>query len=221
MNFKITSHKYENTGGHCMVSFDQIWLPDENRTIFATTNEVGSCFYTADVYFGGIDDLEPFEWLSVECDANIKDHRYYELFRELLHLFAIDDWKYSHNTTGLPYVLLTDELQEQVSDHYKHWCENEERIDFETDGEKIVIDANYIPMGEIPPLSDETYLKLVSTMHAFRDVYFDICKLWNSTTHIFDEVLEDYPFDISFDELHIPRWVEAVLIEAAKNRYKE
>ena len=33
MNFTILKHEYENTGGHCMVLFSEVYLRDEDRTI--------------------------------------------------------------------------------------------------------------------------------------------------------------------------------------------
>lgn len=222
MNFKIISHTYENTGGGCMVAFDQIWLPDEDRTIFATTNETGVCLYTADRYHGELDDLEPFEYLDITYLKDVETLVYYDMFRTLLCKYATDAWNIDHETTFLPFVLLTDDLQQAIDPDYKYWNEHENGSDFETDGTGIIVSDYYIPKSSFPTMPEETYFRLVSAMRTFRDVYFDICKLWNGTTeHIFDETLEDYPFDVSFDELNIAPWVEAVLIEAAKDKYKE
>lgn len=222
MNFKVISHTYENTGGGSMVAFDQIWLPDEDRTIFAATNETGVSLYTADHYHGGLDDLDPFEFLDIDHLKDVESHIYYDMFRELLRDYAEDAWNIDHETTFLPFVLLTDDLQKTIDPDYKYWQENENCSDFETDGTGIIVNDYYIPKSSMPPMSEETYYRLISAMRTFRDVYFDICKLWNSTTEqVFDETLEDYPFDVSFDELNIAPWVEAVLIEAAKNKHKE
>lgn len=222
MNFKITSHRYENTGGHCMVSFDQIWMPDEGRTIFSSTNESGVALYVGDQYFGCIDDLDPFDWVDIDCNDSIKDHHYYDLFRELMRLFAVDEWRSSKVALSIPFVWLTAELQAQVSDDYKYWCENIACIDFETDGEKIIPNLAYVHQNRVDPLPGREYLRLVAAMRAFRDVCHEISGLWEGEAgRILDGASADYPFDVSFDELHISRWVEAVLIEAAKNQYKE
>jgi len=39
MNYQVQSHDYTNTGGGCMVSTFQVWLPDENKTLFVHVNE--------------------------------------------------------------------------------------------------------------------------------------------------------------------------------------
>ena len=215
MNFKIISHTYENTGGGCMVAFDQVWLPDEDRTIFAATNETGVSLYTADRYHGELDDLEPFEYLDITYLKDVETLVYYDMFRTLLCKYAADAWSRDCETTFLPFVLLTDELQKLVDPDYKHWCEHEHGTDFETDGTNIIVSHYYIPRQTLPSMSDETYFQLVTAMRTFRNAYYDILKLWDGEAK---DVLEDseYPFDRSFDEIEISSWVEGVLHDATE-----
>jgi len=227
MDFKIINHTYENTGGGCMVSFDTVWLPEEDRTIFVHTNEMGCSFFTVDTYHSELYDVEPFH--SIDTTMSYAElPKYFDVARECMRRYLRDD-----GINGLPYSWLPTKVQEQITADYIHWLN--ERYDdpdpfYQTDGEKLYLDDEYaeILSEQRRKLAAEeaaavcAFTDMIDAASAFinfKNAYFDLVEKWERHQDIIDEILLDgqYPFDVSFDELPVPEWCDDVV----RNLFKE
>lgn len=213
MKFKIIRHTYENTGGGTMVGFDEVWLPEEDRTIFVRTNEMGSSFWTVDAYAGELDDKEPFALVELDGGKWL-EHRYFKLAKACMHRYVVDE-----GHAFLPYAWLPDEVQLQVSPHYYVWCEANGEL-YETDGHHLIINEHYA-VPEVPTLDNKTYHRLMAALYAMKDAFHELNEVWDGVGgEVLDELGDSYPFEYSFDEMAIKvqEWVWNALHEADKRK---
>lgn len=214
MDFKIIRHEYENTGGGTMVSFDEVWLPTENRTVFVRTNEMGCSFWTVDAYAGELDDVEPFDWVELDGGKWL-NHRYFDLARECMRRYTLDDGQ-----TYMPYEWLPDAVQAQVTPHYRAWCNESDGL-YATDGVKLIPDLLYEPPKNVAPLDHKTYHRLVAALYGIKDAFHELNEVWDGVGgEVLDELGDSYPFEYSFDEMAIKvqEWVWNALHEADKRK---
>lgn len=208
MEFQIMRHRYENTGGGCMVSFDDIWIPAENRTVFATTNEEGVCFYTADAYHGGF-ELEPYEYMSTDS-LRLEQHTYFDIMRECLRRYAEDS-----GSIAVPFTMLTSELQGEVPEDYLRYCD-ENGMWIETDGRRVLFDPNWDP---VRPVTPEQWRDLECTIALFTRIADEIDRLWRGPTGDIIDAAGDCPLgpDCTMFSAMCHRWEQRIL--DLKERY--
>lgn len=214
MDFKIIRHTYENTGGGTMVSFDEVWLPDEDRTVFVRTNEMGCSFWTVDAYAGELDEIEAFDWVELD-GGKWPSHRYFQLARECVRLYVIDD-----GPMRMPYEWLPEMVQAQVTTHYRDWCMKNGEW-YETDGTKLIVDFLYEAPKEAVKLDHKTYHRLVAALYGIKDAFHELNEVWDGAGgEVLDELGDSYPFEYSFDEMAIKvqEWVWNALHEADKRK---
>lgn len=213
MEFKIISHVYENTGGNTMVSFFQVWLPEEKRTIFVNVNEEGATFSVVDFYHGEIDDYFDTIICDFTTDKPDVNHQYFEIFRYCLNEYVVRDCRKFGYTTWMPYELLSDELQKKVSPEYKKWVGNN---NYETNGHFVYEDADFIARKR-------TVNEIIKRLDGFKRAYNHLLDGWCSAQYIdldFNmlEAIESYPFEKSFDEYNVDDWVDEMIVEI-KNKF--
>lgn len=229
MEFKILSHSYENTGGGCMVGFASVWLPEENRVIFVQTNDEGSSFWTVDAYHAGLDTLKPFDYLTTTYTSAVT-HKYFEVARECMRRFLRCDGRHS-----LPYVWLPDQVKEQVTEDYTKWLYEEHGVSYpfyfadetklymEEEYEDLIREQNRKRAAEEAAaiVADLNRAEIVVAFENFKRAYADVVSVWSKERELVSNILvEDYPFDQSFDELGVPQWcddvIRGVLLEGRK-----
>jgi hypothetical protein len=128
-----------------MVGIFDVWLPAEKRVVYAMANEEGCTLATVD-YISN--DLEIHDYDEVTID-NIDwgtatgREKYFELYRHCLNEYTKSDCRHFGYVRGIPYFLLSDELQKQVDADYLVWLESNEYDAIDTDGTKIIIHPDY------------------------------------------------------------------------------
>lgn len=214
MQYQILKHRCENTGGGCMVGFDTVWLPEEEKTIFVHTNEMGCSFWNVDVYTYDLDDVEPFGWLEID-DASLAKHKYFDLLRECIRLYVMDTGE-----LALPYDVLPDEAKAQITDDYRRWNEEVDGGSYvlKRDGKTVALSDCYEPPVE--HISTDSYNSAIHTLYQFRAAFNALEIVWSNPTigKILDALVNEYPFHLSFDE-HVnavDAWVDAAVKEFAR-----
>ena len=214
MKFKILNHRYENTGGGCMVGFDTVWLPEEQRTIFVHTNDQGCSFYPVDNYFNDLEEeVEPFTWLDFDAYFP-SEHLYGEVAKACLSNFIIDD-----RGAVVSWAWLPDFVRDQITVHYKDWIMKERNGCFTIDRGKVVIDEAYeeTPNRMAQATCHLRYVNLIGSLRNLMDAYLRLCADWSQTSEFDDLLSEEYPFHVSFDELEIPDWVNNSVFKIMEN----
>lgn len=214
MEFTILKHEYENTGGNCMVLFSEVYLHNEDRTVYGTTNEDGVALYTVDNRYEEFCSHEPIVWYDVDM-VNFSDCKYEKLARVLFNEF-----NKRYGELGVPYEWLTDDMKMKVPDWYiLRVREAGDWVYVTTDGKAIKLDKFYGPAPIAQEcLSAEKYCLTVSALRAFREAYMSLLEVW--TDDVDDDLCAGYPFDRSFDELNVHYWVNRSLVNL-ENRWRK
>lgn len=214
MNYKVNDHSYNNTGGNCMVSTFQIYDIDNNRTLFVHVNEEGGTLATCDYINNDIDYDDAMTIDNFNKDDLTKDNENFELYRYCMIEYTKKDCKYFGNTASLPYDLLTDELQQQLTPHYRAWYEENIGGDYETDGYEVKIDSSYVPPVKQHHMKPAVY----EAIKEFRAAWFKLDEVFDDG-HYMTWLSDKYPFEYSFDELlhEVANWcddmVEGVIVD--------
>lgn len=156
--FQVLDYDYLNTGGNCMVGIFEVWLPEENRVAYALTNEEGVTLSVVD-YISNELEVDDYDKFFIDyCDyGRLTGHeKYFELYRHCMNEYLISDCKYFGYTKDVPWHLLSDELQSQITDDYLKYIETERDYMVTTDGKKIVVDPDYDE-----PTADSSELELI------------------------------------------------------------
>ena len=139
MNYQIMNHEYLNTGGHCMVSVFEVWLPDENRTVFVNVGE-GDCTITTVNHIMNDIEIDDFDKITVatlsyrEPDEYAVTNDYFELCRYCLFEYLKKDCMYGCYRESLPYEWLLPAFKVQVLLIERQFVEDECSGTFDTDG---------------------------------------------------------------------------------------
>lgn len=139
MNYRIMNHEYLNTGGHCMVSVLEVWLPDENRTVFVNVGE-GHCTITTVNHIMSDIEIDDFDKITVamlsyrEPDEYAVTNDYFELCRYCLFEYLKKDCMYGCYRESLPYEWLLPAFKVQVLLIERQFVEDECSGTFDTDG---------------------------------------------------------------------------------------
>lgn len=128
-----------------MVSVFQVWLADENRTVWLYVSDEGFTLTSVDWLNCEIDydDKMVVETVNIS-DLPSKDSDYYELYRECLFEYVKKDCLHS-DPTEICISLLPAELYNTMSVGYLQWLHEDERDSVLTDGYKIIEDVYYCP----------------------------------------------------------------------------
>lgn len=148
--YKVLNYTYLNTGGNTMVGIFEVWLPAEKRVAFALANEEGCNLSVVDYISNNIevDDYDEFIIDYVDWGRVTGHEKYFELYRYCLNEYTKDDCRYFGITRGLPYHLLSDELQRKVDADYVEWCATENGGMIDTNGVDIIVSPSYEEIDE-------------------------------------------------------------------------
>lgn len=144
MNYNVISHNYENTGGHCMISVFEVWLPDENRTVFVNVGE-GYCTITTVNHIMSDIEIDDFDKITIatlnykESDDCTVTNKYFELCRYCLFEYLKKNCKYMGYTESLPFVWLPAVYQQQITNKERQYVEEVFGDYFNTDGYTVYI----------------------------------------------------------------------------------
>lgn len=143
MNYQVQSHNYTNTGG-CMVSTFQVWLSDENKTLFVHVNEEGATLATCDYVNNYIDYDERTQIENVRIEGLDKANQYFELYRYCVLEYVKRDCKRYDYKMHLTYDMLPDNLQQEITTEYLKWHYENIGNTFETDGYDLFLSEEYV-----------------------------------------------------------------------------
>jgi hypothetical protein len=148
LEFTVVNYEYMNTGGNTMVGIHDVWLPEEKKTVYVYTNEEGCSIACVDYIRNALVYEDEFIIEHHDIGRLTGYEKYFELYRRCLNDYIKDDTKYFNKMSySLPYYLLSDELQQQVSEEYLTWLEAER------DG--------MIPVAKGRVLEDEYYVATI------------------------------------------------------------
>ena len=210
--FTIIRQEYVNTGGDCMVLYSEVYLHDEDRTIYGVSNEDGVALYAADPR---VIDSPMFCWCDIDMtDVSVPAHS------DLVFTLFFDFVK-RYGEIEVPYEWLTDDMKMKVPDWYiLRVREAGDYVYVTTNGETIKLDEAYGPSPIAKEwLSAEKYCLTVSALRAFREAYMSLLEVW--TDDVDDDLCAGYPFDRSFDEFNVHDWVNHALVNLEKRWQEE
>lgn len=197
--FKVLDYQYINTGGNCMVGVFEVWLPVENRTVFALTNEEGCTLSTVDHIsnYVEIDDYDELTIDYVDWGRVTGYEKYFELYRYCLNEYNKSDCKHFGYCHGVPYFLLSDELQQKVTPEYKQWMEANDIELYDTNGVDIIEYYDYIAEKEYDEALARTEDRLLQQLKDFRE--------WHNTTAGVEEYYNDtYKLEFAGRKIELP-----------------
>lgn len=143
MNYTIIHNDYVNTGGNTMVHVSEVWLKDENRTVFVYVGDEDVSMHTVDYIRNDI-EVNDYDELLVEA-ANWKNPdfakccKYFDIFRECLFEYLKRDCKYFNYNASIPYEWLLPSHQLQITDKQLAYVDDECGGEYATDGIVVVI----------------------------------------------------------------------------------
>ena len=122
-----------------MVSVFEVWLPDENRTVFVNVGEEYCTITTVNHIMSDL-EIDDFDKITV-ATLNYKEYgdctvtnKYFELCRYCLFEYLKKDCKYMGYTELLPFAWLLPVYQQQISGLERQFVEDECGGYFYTDG---------------------------------------------------------------------------------------
>ena len=167
MNYKVISHNYENAGGNCMISVFEVWLPDENRTLFVNVGEDYVSLTTVNHVMSDvqIDDYDAvtIETLSYKVDYDQSD--YFDLYRYCLFEHLKKDCKHHNRFESLPFVWLLDTFKVQISAEQREYAEENFGRYFITNGYAVHLHTEGAEL-ELKPVSELPHNSLKDTLTA-------------------------------------------------------
>ena len=155
MKYRVISHDYRNTGGNMMVSVFQVYLIDQNRTIFVNCGEQSASLTTVD-YVNNFDpdDYDEITILTVDFtqDYTAEACEYYDVIIHCLYEWIKSDCKHYQYRLGVDFHWLPSAVQMQISELQKDFVEDEMDGNFYTDGYYVYVprpddDEDRIPIN--------------------------------------------------------------------------
>ena len=223
MKYKVLSHEFSNTGGNCMVDIAEVWLTEVNKTVYVYTNEECCSIYSVD-YIGNSLEVDDYDEITIDSinyreliTVQLINNIYYELYRDCLNNFAKEYFNKYKICIYLPFVLLTDDLQKQITLDYRRWHEENVSRLYKTEGEHVILDGSYLQNEE----SQEEKEKLTFALWQLKHAHKQLLEAWQEARYIDLNQLkanDKYPFYHSFDELEVADWVDSVVDELFKNK---
>lgn len=128
-----------------MISVFEVWLPDENRTVFVNIGE-RYCTITTVNHICNDVQIDDFDKITVETlsyDYNDASSKYFDMLRYCLFEHLKKHCKCMNYKDDLPFEWLLPVYQEQVRDSERVYTENECSGTFATDGYRVWIPTTY------------------------------------------------------------------------------
>jgi hypothetical protein len=127
-----------------MVSTFQVWLSDENKTMFIHVNEEGGTLATCDYINNEIDYDETMQIENFSTEYLTKENDRFELYKYCVLEYVKRDSKRYGYKAKLTYDLLPAELQSELTPEYLEWHYENIGNDFETDGYELFLSDDYV-----------------------------------------------------------------------------
>lgn len=127
-----------------MVSVFEVWLPDENRTVFVNVGE-GYCTITTVNHIMSDIEIDDFDKITIatlsykDVDEFTVTNDYFELCRYCLFEYLKKDCMYGCYSESLPFAWLLPVYQQQISDLERQYVEEVFGDYFNTDGYTVYI----------------------------------------------------------------------------------
>ena len=127
-----------------MVSVFEVWLTDENRTVFVNVGE-GYCTITTVNHIMSDLEIDDFDKITVatlnygDSDDCTVTNEYFELCRYCLFEYLKKDCKYMGYTESLPFAWLLPVYQQQITNKERQYVEDVFGDYFNTDGYTVYI----------------------------------------------------------------------------------
>lgn len=144
MNYQVQSHNYTDTGRGYMVSTFQVWLSDENKTLFVHVSDECVTLATCDYINNDIDYDDRMQVENVRIDELDKTNQYFELYRHCVLENVKRDCKRYNYKMYLTYDMLPDNLQQELTAEYLKWHYENIGNTFETDGYDLFLSEEYV-----------------------------------------------------------------------------
>lgn len=213
MNYKVLSHDYTNTGGNCMVSTFQVWLEDENKTVFLHMNDEGGTLATCDYINHEIEFVEDMMLENFNVESIGDDDKYLELYRYGYFEYLKKDCVRFRTTYSVRLMMFPTELLSNIRNEYIEWHLENIGEYFETNGEELLIEKDYEGSAYKVVMTRETY----NAINNFKRAFELLSEHYDS--RLFEFLSDRYPFSYSFDELSmdVGEWcddlVEDVMVD--------
>lgn len=160
-----------------MVSTFQVWLSDENKTLFVHVNEEYATLATCDYINNDIDYDEKMQIENVRIEELDKANQYFELYRYCVLEYVKRNCKRYNYSVHLTYDMLPDNLQQELTAEYLKWHYENIGNTFETDGYDLFLSEEYIEL-------DPEIIQAQEMLQYMEDVMDE----WHNT---FDESLNE------------------------------
>ena len=127
-----------------MVSVFEVWLPDENRTVFVNVGEEYCTITTVNHIMSDL-EIDDFDKITVatlnynDSDDCTVTNEYFELCRYCLFEYLKKDCKYMGYTKSLPFAWLLPVYQQQITNKERQYVEDVFGDYFNTDGYRVYI----------------------------------------------------------------------------------
>lgn len=130
-----------------MVSVFEVWLKDENRTVFVN---VGEDLITTTTLNHVCSDvaIDDYDAITVDCVSYTEpdiSSKYFKLYRDCLLEYLKKDCKYMGYSQLIPFNWLPDAVKQFIAADSRNYTDSdcgESTCDFETDGYKVCIIAD-------------------------------------------------------------------------------
>lgn len=153
MKYRVISHDYRNTGGNMMVSVFQIYLVEQNRTVFVNCGENSASITTVDY----VNNFEPDDYDEITIESvdftegmSAEICTYYDVLSYCLYEWLKSDCKHYHYRMGVHYCWLPTAVRMQISTEQKDFVEDEQNGSFYTDGYNVYVPTPSDDDDEIP-----------------------------------------------------------------------
>jgi hypothetical protein len=174
--YKILDSELLNTGGGTMVEITEVFLKDQKKTVFVFTNEEGCTMSLVDYIRHDFESEDCDEYIIDQFSIyNFSGHEsYFELYRDCVNNFTDHYHKGYGVVSDLPYDLLSDELQAQITEDYYKWEMANNSGIFTTDGQYVQYHHCYKA-----PTCDDIYLPQIKdfrnwhSLIACNEEYYD------------------------------------------------
>lgn len=144
MNYKVLSHDYTHTGGNCMVSTFQVWLEDENKTVFLHMTKEGGTLATCDYINHEIDIVEDMMLENFNVELIGDDDKYLELYRYCYFEYLKKDCIKFRTSYSVRLIMFPTEYLSNIRNEYIEWHLENIGDCFETNGYELILDPSYV-----------------------------------------------------------------------------
>lgn len=126
MKYQIISDKLINNGGNSTVHITEVWLQDDNRTVFIYTGDCISSMLSVDYLSSDIkiDDIEQIELEVLNYRESNVQSDYFELHRNCLFRYIEELYNTKMEYEYISYEWLPENIQQQITEEQRQYVED-------------------------------------------------------------------------------------------------